>query len=161
MIDNANASTLIVDKNGNLYGSSSGGGSSNCQGGCGTVFKLQHTPTGWRQTTLYEFTDVTDGFAPGALVFDAEGNLYGTTMLGGTGTCEFFQYPGCGTVFKLVPAKGSWQKTTLYNFVGGTDGEFPNGNALVMDSSGNLYGATLGGATYGSSGYGTIYEIQP
>ena len=161
LIDNANASTLIVDKSGNLYGSSSGGGSSNCQGGCGTVFKLQHTATGWRQTTLYEFTDTTDGFVPGALVFDAEGNLYGTTMLGGTGTCEFFQYPGCGTVFKLAPAKGSWQKTTLYNFIGGTDGEFPNGNALVMDSSGSLYGATLGGATYGSSGYGTIYEIRP
>lgn len=162
VIDNAPwPSTMIFDKNGNLYGSLEQGGSSNCEFGCGSVIELQNTGTGWKQVTLYEFTDVTDGEEPGALVFDANGNLYGTTFLGGTGSCTFFQYSGCGTVFKLTPGSAGWTKTTLYNFTGGSDGEFPNGNALVINSSGNLFGATVGGASYGSSGHGTIYEIQP
>jgi uncharacterized protein YceK len=158
--DTPSPSTLIVGKNGNLYGSLQGG-SPNCEFGCGSVIELQKTEAGWKQTTLYEFTDVSDGESPGALVFDANGNLYGTTFLGGTGTCVFYQFSGCGTVFKLTPGSNGWHKTTLYNFTGGDDGEFPNGNALVIDSLGNLYGATLGGAPYGSSGYGTIYEIHP
>jgi uncharacterized repeat protein (TIGR03803 family) len=161
VIDNApSASTMIVDKNGNLYGSLAQGGSANCTFGCGSVIELQNTGTGWKQTTLYEFMGGTDGEGPSALVFDASGNLYGTTF-GGTGTCMYYQYSGCGTVFKLTPGSSGWQKTTLYNFTGGSDGEFPNGNALVIDSSGNLYGATFGGAASGGSGYGTIYEIQP
>ena len=161
VIDNTNASTLIVDKSGNLYGSSVKEVPRIVRADAELFSSSStHPQAGDRPLSTSSLMSPM-GSLPGALVFDAEGNLYGTTMLGGTGTCEFFQYPGCGTVFKLVPAKGSWQKTTLYNFIGGTDGEFPNGNALVMDSSGNLYGATLGGATYGSSGYGTIYEIQP
>jgi uncharacterized repeat protein (TIGR03803 family) len=160
-IDAMAGGDMIFDSSGNLYLSLGGGGSANCEGGCGSVIELEKTGTGWKQVTLYEFTDVTDGEEPGTLIFDAAGNLYGTTFLGGTGSCVFYQYSGCGTVFKLSPGSGGWKKTTLYNFTGGTDGEFPNGSPLAMDASGNLYGATLGGATYGTSGYGTIYEIQP
>jgi uncharacterized protein YceK len=161
VIADVSSGSMIFDQSGNLYGSLPGGGSSNCLGGCGSIVELQNTGTGWNVITLYEFADVTDGEEPGSLVFDANGNLYGTTFLGGTGTCQFFQFSGCGTVFKLTPGSSGWQKTTLYNFMGGSDGEFPNGAPLVMDSSGNLYGGTVGGITYGTAGYGTIYEIQP
>jgi hypothetical protein len=96
------------------------------------------------------------------VVFDNAGSLYGTTFLGGTGTCQFYQYSGCGTVFKLTLATdGKWHKTTLYNFTGGSDGEFPNSGNLILDATGDLYGATLGGASYDSSGYGTVYRITP
>ena len=63
--------------------------------------------------------------------------------------------------FVALYTNGVWSKTTLHNLTGGSDGEFPNGNALVLDSAGNVYGAATGGATYGSTGYGTVYEIQP
>jgi uncharacterized repeat protein (TIGR03803 family) len=86
---------LILDAQGNLFGTTSRGGDmSGCDGtGCGVVFKL--TPAG-HQTVLYSFTGGTDGSVPeSALLFDAEGNLYGTTFSGG----EF----GQGTVFKVAP----------------------------------------------------------
>ena len=68
--------------------------------------------------------------------------------------------PGCGTVFKLALVNGAWQKSTLYDFTGGADGEFPDGS-LVMDAVGNLYGATSGGFANGTTGFGSIFEIQP
>ena len=160
VIDDVGGGDMIFDKSGNLYFSLGGGGSSNCDGGCGSVVELKKTASGWKQITLYEFTDVRDGEDPTDLVFGADGSLYGTTFLGGTGSCVFFQFSGCGTVFKLTHGSGGWRKTTLYNFTGGSDGEFPSGAPLVMDASGNLYGATAGGASFGSSGFGTIYEIQ-
>lgn len=160
VLDDLAPSPLIFDKNGNAYASLSSGGSSNCgYYGCGSVIEFQKTATGWQQITLYEFSSFDDGNSPGALVFDAEGNLYGVTLLGGTGTCTLDQYAGCGTVFKLTPGGNGWQKTTLYNFTGGSDGEFPNG-FLTIDSAGNLYGATQGGASFDGTGYGTIFEIQ-
>jgi hypothetical protein len=166
-VSGAYPSTLVFDSSGNLYGVTSSGGTTTGQDcrtyGCGTVFELKHGKTGWRQIILYEFAGGSDGYSPSAgLVFDNAGSLYGTTFLGGTGTCQFYQYPGCGTVFKLTRATdGKWHKTTLYNFAGGSDGEFPNDGNLILDDAGHLYGATLGGATYGSSGYGTVYQITP
>jgi uncharacterized repeat protein (TIGR03803 family) len=160
-------STLALGSDGNLYGVTSGGGTTQGQDcriyGCGMVFELQHSNTGWKEVTLYEFAGGSDGYSPEAgLIFDKQGNLYGTTMLGGTGTCQFYQYPGCGTVFELSPVgDGTWQKTTLYNFTGGDDGEFPTDGKLTSDSAGSFSGTTLGGAAYGSSGYGTVYQIVP
>ena len=91
---------LILDAAGNLYGTTTAGGNSACDGsGCGTVFELAAATNGkWKLTTLFEF-DGTDGASPYAdLTFDAAGNLYGTTSGGG----KF----GEGTVFKLSPGKG-------------------------------------------------------
>jgi uncharacterized repeat protein (TIGR03803 family) len=151
---------LILDSAGNLYGATSGGGVGCTFYGCGTVFELQRSKTGWRKITLYEFAGGNDGDAPAAgLVMDSRGNLYGATSFGGTGNCQFFGTPGCGTVFKLTHGKGNhWNKTTLYNFTGGGDGMFPNFGSLILDAVGDLYGATQGD---GKSNFGTVYEILP
>jgi hypothetical protein len=166
-LGSANPSTLVFDSSGNLYGVTNTGGTTKGQDcrnfGCGTVFELKHGTTGWRQIILYEFVGGSDGYSPRAgLVFDNAGSLYGTTQWGGTGTCQVYDYYGCGTVFKLTRATdGKWHKTTLHNFAGADDGEFPNDGALTFDNVGRLYGATAGGATIGGSGYGTVYRITP
>ena len=98
---------------------------------------------------LYSFTGGSDGANPVAgLVFDAAGNLYGTTEYGGVGCAG---YGGCGTVFQLAP---DGTEAVLYRFTGGADGEFPT-SGLIFDA-GNLYGTTFGG---GSSGGGTVFRL--
>lgn len=148
---------LVLDAQGNLYGTTnSGGTSTNCAGGCGTVFKL--TPSGI-ENILYSFIGYpSDGSSPStALVFDAEGNLYGVTPNGGSsGICG----KGCGTVFKLSP---SGTETVLYSFAGyPSDGWDPYG-ALVVDQQGYLYGTTtLGGDSPNCPyGCGTAFELSP
>jgi uncharacterized repeat protein (TIGR03803 family) len=126
---------LIRDYKGNLYGTTFDGGISNH----GVVFELN--PVG-QQTMLYRFTGGSDGQYPYAgLLREAGGNLYGTTLRGGSGT-GYCDPPGCGVVFKLdVTGK----ETVLYNFQWQEDGADPLGN-LVMDGQGNLYGTTeIGG----------------
>jgi len=89
---------LIFDASGNLYSSTEYGGSKDD----GTVFELTPNETGgWKEKVLYSF-DYEDGFAPGALIFDAAGNLYGTTEYGGNGSCNIGNF-GCGTVFEIKP----------------------------------------------------------
>ncbi len=98
-------------------------------------------------TVLYTFTNTAQGWQPEAApILDAAGNLYGTTVFGGTAG-------GFGTVFKL-DTKGN--EVVLYSFAGEPDGEDPDG-ALVADQSGNLYGNTLYGGTAG--GYGTVFKL--
>src|ERR1019366_934096 len=148
---------LIFDAAGNLYGTTSEGGtSSSCSGGCGTVFEL--TPTaggGWTEKVLHNFnSNGTDGANPYAgLIFDAAGNLYGTTTVGGT-----YYY---GTVFELTPtAGGGWTEKVLHSFnYNGTDGNNPQAS-LTIDAAGNLYGTTSGGGTYGNY-KGTVFELTP
>ena len=111
---------LIFDAAGNLYGTTYlGGGSGSCGGvDCGSVFKLASNPDGsWTETTLHSFTGGTDGGRPFAgLVFDAAGNLYGTTQTGGdSGFCGG---DGCGVVFKLAPTSSGWSETVLHSFLG-------------------------------------------
>ena len=147
---------LVRDQEGNLYGTTFYGGSGN-----GVVFKLG--PRG-RETVLHRFTGPPDGRLPGAgLLRDSSGNLYGTTEEGGDSNClEGF---GCGTIFK-VDTKG--KETVLYRFTGFPDGELPLA-ALIMDTSGNLYGTTgYGGysnspCTDGShiSGCGVVFKLTP
>jgi uncharacterized repeat protein (TIGR03803 family) len=148
---------LIVDQNGNLYGTTSqGGGKKSCTGGCGTVFELS---PGGTETVLYRFGGQADGWAPmGSLVADSSGNLYGTTEYAGNrGQCAS---NGCGTVFKL----SNGVKTILHTFTGSSasDGANPVAN-LIFDASGNLYGTTTIGGTgtnCGTPGCGTVFEIS-
>jgi uncharacterized repeat protein (TIGR03803 family) len=145
---------VIRDSNGNLYGTTQGGGSF----ASGTVFKIN---ADGRETVLHAFTgSATDGSEPdGGVVRDKMGNLYGTTFYGkGTG-CP--QGTGCGTVFKVSP---DGKETLLYNFTGGTDGAYPEG-PLVLDSAGNLYGvASAGGSATCTNGFqqncGVVFKVD-
>jgi hypothetical protein len=143
---------LISDSNGNLYGTTSAGGSGTFCSSCGTVFELVKGSNGtFTQNVLYSFGSLNsfaDGVAPqGRLTFDSKGNLYGTANGGGNG----FN----GTVFELSPQQnGTWTETVLYNFTGGSAGGNPF-NGVVLDSHGNLYGAASGG----NYGFGVIFEL--
>jgi uncharacterized repeat protein (TIGR03803 family) len=138
---------LTFDSAGNLYGAAAGGGLSGCQNyGCGTLWELVRTGNGWTFHLLYSFTGGNDGGYPDAgLVADASGNFYGTTLFGGTN--------GNGTVFELSPSNGSWTLTTLYSF---TEQYADPMSPLVLDSSGNLYGTTTNG---GSFGQGSVFKL--
>ena len=142
---------LVADSAGNLYGTTGSDGFYRA----GTVFQVRPTPYGvWTESTIYSFTGGSDGNAPEAvLTLDAQGNLYGTTQLGGSGSCN------CGTVFELSrSASGVWKETTLYAFAGGADGSNPRDTKLIFDATGNLYGVTeFGGTARG----GTVFELSP
>lgn len=144
---------LTLDAAGNLYGTTTHGGSQNCgDGGCGTVFKLTHHPSGWILTTLYEFQGGADGAWPRAgVVFGPDGSLYGTT-----------EY-GYGAVFNLRPSTNfcrsvtcPWTLTVLHSFTNGADGNTPGYGNLVFDQQGSVYGTTEGGGTFGA---GTVFEL--
>ena len=149
-------STLIFDSSGNLYGATEAGGSSKA----GAVFEVQHTSSGWKEQALHNFPAFAqDGQVPGsgALVFDTSGNLYGTTIQGGTNTCADV---GCGTIFRLtLGSRDRWKETILYNFQPGASGSFPTAG-VVMDKAGNLYGTTDDGGT-ASCSCGVVYKLAP
>jgi uncharacterized repeat protein (TIGR03803 family) len=149
--DGGGPGSLVLDRAGNLYGTTGYGGDLNCGNshGCGTVFKLDKA--GGKFTVLYSFAGKTDGGRPsGSLVRDAAGNLYGTTSNGGDLNC---QAPyGCGTVFKLDK---TGTETVLYSFTGFNDGTSPD--TLISDQAGNFYGTTLGGGTEGS---GSVFKLD-
>jgi uncharacterized repeat protein (TIGR03803 family) len=139
---------VVGDGKGNLYGTTSGGGSASFGSGNGVVYAF-NTSTA-TETVLHTFNG-SDGAVPMAgLAWDTAGNLYGTTILGG----EF----GYGTVFKLDT---SHKLTTIYSFTGGADGGNPNGG-VVVDSTGNIWGSTSnGGSAPAPGGYGTLFVISP
>lgn len=143
---------LIMDQEGNLYGAtSSGGTSSNCSGGCGTVFKLD---TFGNETVVHSFTNSDgDGALPSGLIMDKKGNLYGTTYIGGPLVDACRPYTACGTVFKLDTAGN---ETVLHSFSGGSDGGLPVAG-LIMDKAGNLYGTTEVGGTHFA---GTVFKLD-
>jgi uncharacterized repeat protein (TIGR03803 family) len=215
---------VIFDSAGNLFGTTEDGGVDCGVLGCGTVFELQHSQSGWAESVLYQFKgNGIDGINPlGGLVFDPAGNLYGTvfslgpnnggsvfeltpsphgvwnfsllyafdgssgskdgigpeaglilddlgnvygtTVYGGSSSSGEFN--GYGTVFELTPElQGSWKETILYNFAGGNDGAEPE-SSLVLDSSGKLYGTTFGGGTPNTRacngfGCGTVFRLTP
>jgi uncharacterized repeat protein (TIGR03803 family) len=141
---------LSKDTAGNLYGiTGSGGVIADCGGyGCGTVFRLAPDGT---ETVLHAFTGGSDGAYPGGrLIWDAAGNLYGTTFEGGNTDCR------CGIVFELAP---DGTETVLHAFTDmHGDGAYPEAG-VIMDSAGNLYGTTaLGGIRTGGGG-GTVFEL--
>jgi uncharacterized repeat protein (TIGR03803 family) len=141
---------LTLDATGNLYGTTDDGGAYDG----GTAFELS-PPSGagsWAETVLYNFGNGDDARGPQCnLIFDSQGNLYGTAE-GGPHQA--------GTVFKLSPSDGGWTETILYSFTSGING--PGGDnpvgGLVMDREGRLYGVTTDGGEYGG---GTVFELTP
>jgi uncharacterized repeat protein (TIGR03803 family) len=147
--DGGNAATgLVLDRHGNLYGTTAAGGTSLC----GTIFKL--TPKAnppWSETVLHNFSCYSDGKDPhGGVTFDPNGNLDGTTVAGGTG--GFCASDGCGVVYSLH----GLTEHVLYNFKGGNDG-FGPGGGVAYDSKGNVFGTTPDGGAFSS---GVVYEIS-
>jgi len=153
---------LILDTAGNLYGTTSCGGVPTttvfCTNGNGVIFELTPQPGGsWVESVLYSFTGGNDGAYPLAgLVFDAAGNIYGTTEAGGTGPACLYVL-GCGTVFELTHGSGVWTESVLHTFTASGDGALPNAG-VIFDTVGNLYGTTLYG---GSESAGVIFELTP
>jgi hypothetical protein len=166
------AAALVFDQAGNLYGTTEVGGTTfntYCINGCGTVFELK-PPTkpgaAWTETVLHSF-ELSDGATPSAnLVVDPQGNLYGTTLYGGSGPCPYGSFIiGCGTVFQLEPpsSKGAaWTENVLHSFTGGgvnnqgSDGGNPSGGLILHESA--LYGTTPGGG--GPFNAGTVFELK-
>ena len=145
---------LTLDQFGNLYGTTTAGGA----GGGGTVFKLSPSGGSWTFSVLYGLPGFVGPW--NTLLMDAAGNLYGTTVAGGT--------YGTGSVFKLTPGNGGWSYTDLFNF------KFRDGDvnltgyqplsSVTLDTGGNLYGtAYLGGLTSPTCypGCGLVWEITP
>jgi uncharacterized repeat protein (TIGR03803 family) len=157
--DGTGPGALIRDRTGSFYGITAEGGTPEggaCIHGCGAVFKLDKAG---KESVLYAFTGGADGSDPeGALVRDEEGNLYGTTALGGKQHCDY-SGDGCGIVFK-VDKNG--KETVLHTFAGPPDGEQPNAG-LVRDKAGNLYGTTVYGGASTACGYGcgTVFKVDP
>ncbi len=140
-------SGIILDKSGNLYGTTSAGGAY----GYGTVYELRPQAGGkWKEEVLYSFNNTgKGGYSPAAgLIFDSAGGLYGTASKGGAS--------GNGTVFKLTSKSGGkWTERVIHQFAGTKDGADPLAG-LVFDRQGALYGTTNGG---GSSGLGTVFKL--
>lgn len=135
----------LIFSAGKLLGTTDNGNGLPCAPVCGAVFQLTSGKSVWTETTPHGFTGGSDGAIPdGGLIGDPQGNLYGTTSLGGA--------LGFGTIFK-IDALG--KKSILYSFKG-TDGAYPTAS-LVRDSSGNLFGTAGYG---GSSEVGTVFELD-
>lgn len=153
-------SPVIFDSTGNLYGTASYG----CQSGGGGVFELSPSTGGtWTESVLHCFNDVSgsDGYNSWSpVIFDAAGNLYGTTSDGGTEPCKVGGLSGCGTIFELSPSLGGWAETVVYNFdfTSNNDPEGPEGSGLIPDGKGNYYGTTYAGGDYT---HGTVFKFTP
>jgi uncharacterized repeat protein (TIGR03803 family) len=136
-------SGVVLDQSGNLYGTTIYGGDYSM----GVVYELISSQGVWEWKTLYTFQGGDDGAKPfGGVIFGPEGNLYGTTSIGGTG--------GGGTVFELSPTSGPWNYMPIYSFNGSTGPQA----SLSMDAVGNLYGTTYRGGAYG---WGSVFKLAP
>jgi uncharacterized repeat protein (TIGR03803 family) len=147
--------TLIRDSAGNLYSTTSGGGTGGCDKyGCGTVFKMNEVG---KELWLNSFKGTNEIDPAAGVLRDPSGNLYGTTIFGGKirKNCGGVQAGGCGTVYKVDK---TGKTTVLYRFEGfPQDGYFPS-SVLVQDGTGNLYGVTNEG---GTSNFGTVFKVDP
>jgi len=127
----------------NMYGTTSGGGSS----GQGTVFELSPSAGGWTESVIYNFSGPNGAFPFSNVIFDHVGNLYGTTLQGGSDG-RF------GTIYELTYLSGvGWTESFLYSFTDPSGANSPTAG-LTIGSSGNLYGAT-------PDGVGIVFELTP
>lgn len=136
---------VILDTSGNLYGTTNEGGRNACHGGCGIVFSLVPSNSGWIETLLYEFKASEQNMPAAPLVRGRRGSLYGTAGY---------------DVFRLKPPNivgGNWKKATIYEFTEGIAGTIPSGR-LSFDGHNNLYATT---ASSGIEGFGTASELSP
>lgn len=155
---------LTMDRDGNLYGTASDEYVGFCSAVCGVVFELTRTSAPdadlWAYNVLYTFQGGQDGAYPcSTLTLDGAGNMYGTTVNGGTGCGGF----GCGTVFELSPSANGWHESVLYRFTGGSDGSDPLG-PVTLDAAGNVYGAAAYGGDnncfYDGVGCGVVFRLS-
>jgi uncharacterized repeat protein (TIGR03803 family) len=166
---------VIFDGAGNLYGTTLGGGSNSssaCIYGCGTAFRLIPGSGGsWTESVLYSFCSLSrcvDGSAPqSGVIFDQTGNLYGTTVIGGSSSASACNNLGCGTVFKLTPnADGRWTESVLHSFFSLTDCADGKSTfaSVIFDGAGNLYGTASEGGNLSQCdehGCGVFFELTP
>lgn len=141
---------MIFDDQGNIYGVAAYGGNNDCEYGCGLVYKLTPSASGWTETILHIFQQGIDGGWPGPLIRDKAGNLYGLTEAYGPDNSG-------GTVWELSPSSGGWTFSVLQAFPTSTVydyGHYP----LTMDAKGNLYGISSYG---GANNYGFLFELTP
>jgi uncharacterized repeat protein (TIGR03803 family) len=138
---------VLFDSAGNIYGTTYYGGTD----GIGAIYRLTPNSSGeWNETVLYSFQNGSDGNSSiSNLVFDAAGNLYGTTSEGGLGK---------GTIFKLAPGPNdTWTESVPHSFAGPPDGGFPYAG-LAGDGAGSFFGATVHG---GDDDDGALYKFTP
>jgi uncharacterized repeat protein (TIGR03803 family) len=139
---------VVFDKTGNLYGEA-GLCDIGEDSGWGNIFQLKHNSKPWKMNLLYGFSGGGDGGCPTAVTSDSAGNLYGTTIVGGSSSVDD------GVVFSLTRSD-HWTESVFYEFLGGYNGFSPAG-PLVRDQAGNLYGTAAGG----DPGYGLVFELTP
>jgi uncharacterized repeat protein (TIGR03803 family) len=147
-------SNLVQDAAGNFYGTTKGGGLYDK----GTVFQLAQSKLGgWHEAVIYSFNGHDGWWPEGALAIDDAGNIYGTTLYGGSHVGN--DNPGIGNIFELSPSSdGTWTETVIHTFQpDSNDGSEPMGGVTV-DSAGNLFGTTFQG---GASFLGTVFEFSP
>jgi hypothetical protein len=146
------AAGVTFDAEGNLYGTTAVSGTL----GVGVAFKLEPQTNGtWIESVIFDFSYPTGALPSGNLIFDSNGNLYGTTLVGGNLTCG--GDGGCGVVFRLTPhADGTWTESLPHIFL---DGPSANPHAgVIFDAAGNLYGTTENDEV---EGYGTVFKMTP
>jgi uncharacterized repeat protein (TIGR03803 family) len=143
-------SPLYRGHKGNFYGTAETGGGSGCNGGgCGTVYELSSSGSGWKFAVIHRFTG-PDGIGPtGRLAMDKEGSVYGTTA-------NVAKNGFWGVVYRLMPGGRVWKETVLHEFSGSPDGLGPNGG-VVIGLEGGMYGTTVEG---GELNYGSVFEIK-
>jgi uncharacterized repeat protein (TIGR03803 family) len=134
---------VALDAAGNVYGATD---TSYEGSGYGSIYELTPSGNGWQETTVYRAN--SDLVSLNNLTLDRKGNVYGTTIYGGTN--------GMGYVFKFHPGNGGWKETVLHNFGDGDPGGNIHGS-VVLDKAGNVYGTT---APYnGTQWTGAVFEL--